>query len=107
MSMTDRAARGRRGELDAFLVSSPVTLPLVVLQERAAAPAGATACGERLPRDLLLRLAGLFRQVGAIRQGHATDPDLSLRLDDVAAGLEALIQSIYDETALHLAGRRG
>ncbi|MBW3665097.1 MAG: hypothetical protein KY469_18535 [Actinobacteria bacterium] len=61
----------------------------------------------QLPRDLLVRLAALSRQVSDIRQEHAAHPELSLRLDEVAADLDGLIQRIYDETVRHLAGRRG
>lgn len=69
-----------------------------VVEERPATPSGVTSV-DRLPRDVLVRLAALSRRVAAIRQDHAEPAELSTRLDDVVAGIDGLIQRIYDETA--------
>ena len=107
MTTTDRAVRDHPVELDVPFVSAPLNTSLIVLEEPPAAPPAGPVCGERLPRDVVVRLAALSRQVGHIRQSHAVGSELSLRLANVAAGLDALVQSIYDETVLHYAGRRG
>lgn len=107
MSITVRSARNCLVEIDAPLDPSHVTMPLDIPEKRAAAPFEVGACSQRLPRDVLVQLTALSCQVGYLRQGQATHPELSLRLETVAAGLDALIRSIYDETALHYAGRRG
>ena len=99
-------ANNRPDDIGARLGAS-ATSNVVVLEERPAAPSGAPACSAQLPRDLLVRLAALSRQVGDIRQEHAAHLELSLRLDDVEADLGGLIQGIYDETVRHLVGQRG
>ena len=104
--MSVPSAKNRPGRLSARLGGSATT-QVVVLEERPAAPSGAPACSAQLPRDLLVRLSALSRQVGDIRQEHAALPELSLRLDDVETELEGLIQRIYDETVRHLVGQRG
>lgn len=100
------AAVHHPGELGVLLLSSSETGSTALLEDRPAAPPAVITCSERLPRDVLLRLAAVARQVDDIRQEHAVHPDLSRRLDHVATDLEALIQSIYEETVLHLTGRR-
>lgn len=106
MTMTDRTASVRLVDADARLGPSSVTAPLAVPEEGPAAPSGVLTCSLTLPRDVLVRLAGLSRQVDQIHQGHVSQAELSLQLGKVRAGLGALVQSIHDEIALHYAGRR-
>lgn len=107
MTVTDRSTSVRLVDADTPLVPSPAIVPMIVLAEPPAAPAGVLTCSQTLPRDILVRLAGLSRQVDHIRSGHASQEELSLQLGKVRASLAALIQSIHDETALHYAARRG
>lgn len=98
----------RQRERDAFIVSSSVRMrPDVLVEERPATPSGVAASGvttgDRLPRDVLVRLAALSRRVGAIRQENGANTDVSTGLDSVIAGLDSLIQRIYDETARYSA----
>lgn len=105
--MIDPAPDHGSGELGDVLLGPVGDHAPRLLDERPTAPSGVRSCSERLPRDVLVRLAALSRQVGDLRQQHAEQMELSLRLDDVAAGLDAAIKSIYDETVQHFAGRRG
>lgn len=105
--MTNRSAGDRAGESGTLLVADPTSRSVVVLLTQPAAPSAAVTCSERLPRDVVVRLRALTRLVGDMRQEHAADRELSRRLGGVATDLEALIQSIYDDTVWHLAGRRG
>ncbi len=102
--MTDLSAANPLGELGA-LPEAATSRPLVLLDERPNAPSAVFTCTEQLPRDVVVRLKAVSRQVGALRLEHAADAGLSVRLDAVAANLDGLIQSVYDETARHVAGR--
>lgn len=104
--MAPRSAATHLGERGALPLSPSPTRSVIVLDGRAAAPSGVLICGERLPRDVLVRLAALSHQVRNIRRDQAAHPELSTRLEQVAADVDALIRSVYDETARHLAGRR-
>lgn len=104
--MDDRSAGDPTGDL-ALIDPSAANGTPVLLAERPAAGSGVLLCGERLPRDVLLRLGALSRDVRDIRAEHARHRGLSLQLDRISADLDALTQSIYDDTALHFAGRRG
>lgn len=104
--MTDLSAPNHPREFGALLAPTATTGPLSLVEERPAAFSGVLTCSERLPRDVLVRLAALSRQVGDLRREHAGHGELTLRLYDVAADLDRLTQSIYDETVWHLAGRR-
>jgi hypothetical protein len=95
--MTDRSAVGPQGERGELVLSSSVMMrPDVIVEERPTTPSGVTS-GEHLPRDVLVRLAALSRRVMAISHEHAEDAELSMRLNDVVAGIDGLIQRIYDE----------
>jgi hypothetical protein len=94
--MTDRSTVGGPGTLT--LSPSVILRPATAHDERPASPSGVSSA-DRLPRDVMVRLAALSRKVGAIREEHADDADLSVRLTGVVAGLDGLIQRIYDEVA--------
>ena len=94
--MTDRSTADRQGTL--VLSSSVLTRPATAHDERPVSPSGVSSV-DRLPRDVMVRLAALSRKVGAIREERTDDADLSVRLTGVVAGLDGLIQRIYDEVA--------
>ncbi|MBW3620311.1 MAG: hypothetical protein KY461_08705 [Actinobacteria bacterium] len=103
--MTDLSESASPGECSVLLVSASANGHPGAPAERPAAPSF-LACSERLPRDLLVRLAALSRQLGDLRAAHAASVELALHLEDVAAGLDAVIRSIHDETVQHFAARR-
>lgn len=92
---------------DPLLISFVEDEPPIVLRDRPVAPSDSFACSQRLPRDLLVRLAALSRDVDGIRQDHTMDPGLSMSLARIVSDLDDAIQSIFSETARHLTGRHG
>ena len=103
--MNDLSEGSYPGECSVLLVSTSANGHPGAVVERPAAPS-VRACSERLPRDLLVRLGALSRQLGDLRGEHAASVELALHLEDVAAGLDAAIRSIHDETVQHLSARR-
>lgn len=93
MTMTDRSTSVRLVDADTLLLRAP-----------SAASPGSVTCSQTLPRDLLVRLAALSHQVTCILQGNTADAELYLRLETIGSGLDALIRSVYDETAQHIIG---
>lgn len=102
--MTERSSVDRPGT--PVLSSSVLMRPATAHDERPASPSGVSSV-ERLPRDVMVRLAALSRKVGAIREAHNDDADLSARLTGVVAGLDSLIQHIYDDVAQYSSNGHG
>ena len=102
--MTERSTVDRPDTL--VLSSSVLMRPATAHDERPASPSGVLSV-DRLPRDVMVRLAALSRKVGAIREAHADDADLSVRLTGVVAGLDGLIQHIYDDVAEYASNGHG
>lgn len=104
MTITDRSTSVRLVDADPQLLGAPATVPPIAPADPSAASSEILTCSQTLPRDLLVRLTALSHQVGSILRGRTADAELSLRLETIGAGLDALIRSVYDETAQHIIG---